>query len=200
MAKLNGVEIVSDDVIVYEGARYVQTEEDARVGDIVNPTTNEYADMDEEDFFLVTEARCGSVGFLDRVDDARGIDDFTDSFPYSCGSGEVIVYRKVPLPTAELIEKKRAELAELEAQLAEENTLKAGDWAVVIDTADTQPVPSGTVVRVKYTDNFLYPIKADLPFGIFDRTTIYKPEQLRKLTSEEAKATLISQVEALFNA
>ncbi|MCD9024346.1 hypothetical protein [Cohnella silvisoli] len=188
MAQLNEVKTVGIDVIEYEGGRYVVTEDDAAVGDIVRHDVSGYDFLPKGSFYIVVD-RSGDIQVVDEDGDHMNVDlDFT-------------VFRRevVTLSTAQLIEAKRAELAELEAKLAEETTLKVGDYARVIEAnPDDDEISVGDIVVIDELDT----VHTDgLPYRA-RRVGSYEcwawVPSATKLSPAEARTALIAQVDALF--
>lgn len=192
MAQLNGVVRVGSggNVIEYNGKSYVRVSGNLQAGDIVLVTEyiREYIQtngfymiyIDYEGVFLMDED--GDEFLLTGVCDLRSVD----------------VYR-AELSTEALLAAKREELvkitatiAELEAKLADEKTLKVGDYARHLIT--------GQVVRVVVDDQSTLPLKT-VPALDTDESDFYVwniGPQLVKLTPTEAKAAILAQVEAQF--
>jgi hypothetical protein len=188
MAQLIGVKTVEAGVIEYNGVVYDSTEDDAKVGDIVRHDISGYDWVPEGSFYIV-EDNSGEVHFQDEEGDFLTVDaDFT-------------VFRRkvVTLTTAELIEAKRAELAELETKLAEETTVKVGDYARVTVRNAGDSFPVGTVVTVTGIDSVFnedaYVVVPPLTPGDEDSV---RAGQIVKLAPYEARAALIAQIDALF--
>lgn len=192
MAQLNGVKRPGNSAIIYEGNTYVEAEAPAQVGDIVRMNESGFSYIPRGAFYLMRKDYGGEVTFVDEDgDDIAADEDFT-------------VFRRTdpvttPLTTAQLIEQKRSELAELEAQLAEETASKRptiGEYALVV--VDGDDFPRGSVVIIAEEDGSDVPFRAEL---VVDRNSdewLYE-ESVVKLTPAEAKAALIAQVEAIFD-
>lgn len=186
MAELNGVQKVNDNEIIYGCTRYVKTEDTAQVGDIVVKHCDYYEVVPDTTGYTVSDA----------VDGVSIIGDDDEMFVYH----RYPVFRKTTATTAELIEKKRAELAQLEAQLADElfdQRPKTGDFAITLE--DETEFGAGSVVKIIEAEPVDY--EGDLPFLV--RAVLGKKYtwigDCKKITPTEAKAALLSQVEALFN-
>ncbi|MMZ45498.1 hypothetical protein D1872_70960 [compost metagenome] len=197
MAQLNGVVRVGSggNVIEYNGKSYVRVSGNLQAGDIVLVTEyiREYIQtngfymiyIDYEGVFLMDED--GDEFLLTGVCDLRSVD----------------VYR-AELSTEALLAAKREELvkitaavAELEAKLADEKTLKVGDYARVIDPGCEPALSVGDIVVISEID----PDDDELTLGVHPVLNPKITAWVRtcgKITPSEAKAVLLAQVEAQF--
>lgn len=201
MAKLIGVKTVGD-AIEYAGVTFEKTEGDARLGDIIVTDTNTYMDVKKGAYYLVSSEKGKFVGFEDDGGDERGIGDNSNvEFEHDVYSSSLTIYRRVEstLTTAQLIEQKRSqvttlssEIAELEAKQAEESTLSVGDYAKV----------GAEIVRVVLDDKSEQPYRVVSALSDDDDSEVsgwFAPCEIVKITPAEARAALITQVEALFS-
>lgn len=198
MAKLTGVKTVSDREIECGGVRYEVAEGAAQSGDIVRSDTNDYVDVRKNGFYAVI-TQDGVQGFVDDAEDYRGIDDgFIE-----VDSGDLTVFRRVesvpqtsqsPAEIRALIEQKRTEIAELEAQIA----INVDDYVRVVGRTYDDELQVGDVAQVFRTD----PEDDDLPYylrSIIGNTHAWaRADSIVKITPAEAKASLIAQIEELF--
>lgn len=186
MAQLTGVQTLGNSTIIYEGNTYTEAEAPAQVDDIVRSDYG-YSFMPKDTYYLVD-----TIGnYYDRDGDYYG----------NAGEdGETTLFRRVadssttPLTTAQLIAQKRAELADLEAKLAEESRPKVGDYARTLVRSHNNHLPKGTIVKVTEDDQSTLPFRVKA-FNI-DRTDWVR--EIEVITPAEAKAVLIAQIEALF--
>ncbi|WP_339273774.1 hypothetical protein MKY59_21505 [Paenibacillus sp. FSL W8-0426] len=194
MAKLHGIKNVGEGFIEYNGEYYETQHEStaAQVGDIAQSILDNRW-MPRGTFHPVVKDHDGDVG----VYDSDG--DFT-----FVGSAGFTLYRKV-VSTEALLATKRdqlatltAEIAQIEAQLAEESRLKVGDYARVTDTTSVDEFSEGDIVKVTRIDNDAnYPIRGE---GIVvDDYEWFSPSALTKITPAEARAALIAKIDAHFN-
>jgi hypothetical protein len=195
MAKLDGVLNVSDDVIEYEGSRYREVTSAIQVGDIARQedvSAPRYKAHGE--FFLITHLDSDGDGvFYDNDGDSDYIDETLHR--------EWTLFRRevVALSTAQLVERKRAELAELEALLVEESTLRVGDYARVTVAGNSDVVVSiGDIVRIDQIDlrDNERPYKAYRMLGGRPGWDLIRAAE--RLTPAEARAALIAQIDELF--
>ncbi|MEI2280715.1 hypothetical protein [Paenibacillus polysaccharolyticus] len=107
--------------------------------------------------------------------------------------------------TAEILTTKRtqlasltAEIAQLEAQLAEESRLKVGDYARVTDSSSVDEFALDDVVLISNVDHTAYPLRGECPVSGLHEW--FNPASLTKITPAEARASLIAKVDAHFNA
>jgi hypothetical protein len=199
MPQLKNAVKVGNEAIVYEGAAYVKTGADAEPGDIVRIEC-----YDLEHYPL------GAFYFVWGYDGHTCItDEDEDDYSRVSGDPDFTVFRRVaepganPLITVQLIEQKRAELAEFERALAEELANKrptVGSYALVTDDGSGN-FGKGTVVRVIHEDGSSTPFKP-VPALLSDDTDAhawYKSSEIERLKPAEAKAALLAQVESLFS-
>lgn len=90
-----------------------------------------------------------------------------------------------------------AEIAQLEAQLAEESRLKVGDYARVISTYSVDSFELEDIVRITDIDSTGYPFYGESPIN--GRGEWFAEESIGKITPEEARASLIAKIAAHFN-
>jgi hypothetical protein len=190
MAQLVGVKTVSEGAIEYDGNRYVEAKVAADIGDIVRQDDRQAGPHHPFGaYFVITEIDSDE----DRVySDNDGDNAYVDL--------DFTVFRRagIALTTAQLIEQKRVELAELEAKLADETTLKVGDYARVTVSGECDSFPEGYIVFVaEIREGAPYPVKVASPFDA-DLADGVRADQLAKLTPAEARAALIAQIDALF--
>jgi hypothetical protein len=106
----------------------------------------------------------------------------------------------IGVTTADIITRKRKELAELEARHAEERLamyLKVGDYARILYGGNADNFEVGEVVKVTKVDvEETYCYEVDGLLNMTDDSL--KADQLERLTPAEAKAAILAQVEALF--
>ncbi|KAF6658896.1 hypothetical protein ACT3XG_14820 [Paenibacillus polymyxa] len=196
MAELSGVVRVGSavTVICYEGKDYVKVEGRARKGDIVlvRGDISDYLRADE--FYGVNADEDGDEYVRDTDDDA---------FYFSERNYDGLTVFRGGVPTEILLAAQREELAkvtatiaELEAKLADEKTLKVGDYACRVAT--------GQIVKVVFDDQSSLPFKtipvldSELDSDELDFYWWNTESQLVKLTPAEAKAAILTQVEAQF--
>ncbi|MGG4217558.1 hypothetical protein ABEW32_04910 [Paenibacillus jamilae] len=192
MAELSGVVRVGSagTVICYEGKSYVKVDERARKGDIVLVSGDISSYLRIHEFYGVNADEDGDEYVLDADE---------DFFYFSERNYAGLTVFRGGVSTETLLAAQREELAkitatiaELETKLADEKTLKVGDYACQVAT--------GRVVRLTADDRSSLPYRVvpaldsdDSDFG--DRCT---ESQLVKLTPAEAKAAILAQVEAQF--
>lgn len=199
MPQLKNVVKVGNEAIVYEGAAYMKTGADAEPGDIVRSEC-----YDLEHYPL------GAFYFVWGYDGHTCItDEDEDDYGRVSGDPDFTVFRRVaepganPLITIQLVEQKRAELAEFERALAEELANKrptVGSYALVTDDVGDN-FGIGAVVRVIHEDGSTLSFKT-VPALLSDETdayTWYEEHTIKRLTPTEAKAALLAQIEALFS-
>lgn len=200
MAKLNGVKTLNDHEIEHGGERYVKTEGPAQLGDIVRSETGLRSGAEKGEHYFVDTSRGGYVGFEDDDGDMRGVDDFEeDAFSYGIGSSEITIFRRVsnaqPQSPAEIratIDKKRAEIAELEALL----TVNVGDYVRVEASTFNGEIDAGTIARVDKNDDSAVPYYlVSIVGGIGDWA---HADDVTKITPAAAKAALLAQIEEAF--
>ncbi|UNL92790.1 hypothetical protein CPY53_04110 [Paenibacillus polymyxa] len=192
MAELSGVVRVGSagTVICYEGKDYVKVDEWARRGDIVLVRGNISDYLRADEFYGVNADEDGDEYVLDADEDV---------FYFSERNYDGLTVFRGGVSTETLLAAQREELAkiiatiaELEAKLADEKTLKVGDYARRLIT--------GQVVRVVVDDRSELPYKT-VPALDSDESGFYgwnTRSQLVKLTPAEAKAAILAQVEAQF--
>ncbi|WP_433943638.1 hypothetical protein [Paenibacillus sp. SN-8-1] len=203
MAQLSGVKTVSDSVIEYEGKRYEKTEGPVQFCDLLRCDDDTVGDVEEGAFYLVSMVKYGVVGFVDDDSDERGLGEDT-GYDYDASPTKFTVFRRVESAQHTfqslgelcfLIERKRSELAELEARLAEESALKVGDWARVIRPTHNEDIRFGAIVRVIKTDDSSIPYYVEAPGGVRDWA---RSIALEKLTPAEARTALLAEIDELF--
>lgn len=186
MASLNGVRVLNDREIEYGGVRYMKTEGPEQTGDIVRNDVD-YSFMPEGAYYLVNE-RLNIV-----VDDG-------DVFDYDCE--ENTLFRRIesapqtPQSPAEIraaIEKKRAEIAELEEQLE----IREDDYVRVVGRSYNGDFTEDDIAQVTHLDesDSVYPYKIR---AIIGNMTDWARADVVKITPAEAKAALIAQIEGAF--
>lgn len=194
MPQLNGIKTVSDTVIEYDGYHYKKTEETAQVGDIVRNDDGDYYEVFADstgvnDRYAVNDVSIGEPGPGDKYVLKR--------YPVFRRTGPASIATTLAEKRAEL-ERLQAEIAELEAQEAEERRIKVGDFARVIYAEEFDNIPKDAIVKVTHIDESIYPYSvtmAHLP-ALSDEL---KEEQLERLTPAEARAALIAQIDAIFD-
>ncbi|WP_427050404.1 hypothetical protein [Paenibacillus sp. TC-CSREp1] len=90
-----------------------------------------------------------------------------------------------------------SEIAQLEAQLAEESRLKVGDYARVTDTTSVDNFTLDDIVRITRYEDATYPLRGVSP--ISDVVEWFAPASLTKITPDEARASLIAKIDAHFD-
>lgn len=193
MAQLNGIKIVSNGVIEYEGVRYEKTEGPAGVGDIAQHTVDSYSYLPQYAFYGVVEAQ-GEVSVIDEDGDVIDIEYDADFTVFRRAEEQPSTADLLAAKRADL-DKLRAEITELEARLVEESTPKVGDYARLTKRSFNHGLDCGEIVRVIKIDGSHIPFKVR---SIVSRTEDWA-EKCEKLTPAEARAALIAQVEALFS-
>lgn len=195
MAKLHGVKVVGEGFIEYEGVYYETQHEDtaAQVGDIAQSLEdNRWVPLGT--FYNVTTDSDGDLCVCDLDGDFIYVepDEFT-------------LYRRV-VSTEAILETKRsqlalltAEIAELEAQLAEESRLKVGDYARVTNTMSVDDFGEGDIVEITRVDDSrdIYALRGECL--LTDNYEWFAPAALTKITPAEARASLIAKIDAHFN-
>lgn len=204
MAKLDGVKTISDREIEYGGVRYVMTEGPAQLSDIVRSETFDRSGVEYGDYFLVDVSRWRFVGFVDDDGDTRGIDeDGTGLFDYEIDGSEITPFRRVesapqspqsPAEIRALIEQKRAEIAELEAQLE----IREDDYVRVVGRSYSEEFTEGDIAQVTLLDESddIHPYKIRAVIG--GMVDWARESAVVKITPAEAKAALIAQIEEAF--
>jgi|GEM_PF-7100858 len=200
MASLSGVKEINDREIEYAGARYVKTEGPAQLGDILRCDDGNWQDIEIRAFYGITISKGGVVGFYDDGGDARGLDEDYDELMY-VDSDDFTVFRQVdtapqtPQSPAEIraaIERKRAEIAELEAQIA----IKVDDYVRVVERTYNEELVAGDIAQVTVVDDSHVPYKLRAILG--DKDDWARESDVVKITPAEAKAALIAQIEEAF--
>lgn len=188
MAQLNGVKDRGEGFIEYNGEYYEAQHESvaAVVGDIVR--------HDRGYSYL-------PVGTYDILDEDLEYED-SDGVYWRYDSDDDTLFRKVP-PLSELIATKRtqlatltAEIAQLEAQLAEESRLKVGDYARVTGITSVDNFTLDDIVLITRYEDATYPLRGVSP--ISDVVEWFSPASLTKITPAEARASLIAKIDAHF--
>ncbi|MCG7383374.1 hypothetical protein [Paenibacillus sp. ACRRY] len=190
MAKLNGVLTVSEDVIEYGGARYEKETDfypQPKEGDIVRNVEN-YTFLPEGAYYVLN----GSGRLCDEDGDYHDYD-----------SDENVLFRKVVASSDTLAAKRTqlatltSEIAQLEAQLAEESRLTVGDYARVTDITSVDDFDEGDIVKIMRIKNDTnYPLCGDSVLG--DKGEWFAVASLTKITPTEARALLIAKIDAHF--
>ncbi|UMR33979.1 hypothetical protein MJ749_14870 [Paenibacillus polymyxa] len=209
MAELSGV-IRGEEpgVIEYEGVRFSNTKEPAQVGDIVVCSSDVYWDIDRGNCFLINRLFRGDASFTDNAGDVRVINDAgrgdDDEDVFGVYARDFNVYRPCEPSTETLLAAQREELAKitativgLEAKLADEKTLKVGDYARVIDPGCEPALSVGDIVVISEID----PDDDELTLGVHPVLNPKITAWVRtcgKITPAEAKAAILAQVEAQF--
>lgn len=184
MPQLIGVKTVSDTVLEYDGYRYEKTTGEMQEGDILRHDVHGYGFLPRGAFYLAFFER----GYV-RVSDEDG------AHLNIQGDADFSVFRRVAASTiattltekrAEL-ERLQAEIAELEAQEAEERRINKGDW-VRTDAEDI-----GRVIEI---DPSSIPVYVNSVLG---DSGWYHEDEVEKITPAEARAALISQIDAMFD-
>lgn len=179
MPQLNGVRTVSDSVIEYDGYRYEKTEGLARVGDILLSDVH-YSFLPRGSFYLVDS----NYQISDEDGDKHSADD--SNFSVFRRTGPASIATTLAEKRAEL-ERLQAEIAEMEAQEAEERRINKGDW-VRTDAEDI-----GRVIEI---DPSSIPVYVNSVLG---DSGWYHEDEVEKITPAEARAALISQIDAMFD-
>lgn len=200
MAKLTGVKTLSDREIEYGGVRYVETEGPALLDDIVRCNKDLYLDVELGSFYHAINCLGDYVGFYDDNSDVRGIGDGGFAVDYE----DFTLFRRVesvPQSYQSLdeiqaaIEEKRAEIAELEAQLE----IRVDDYVRVIGHTNNDDFSAGDIAQVSFIDDSDrdgYPYKLRALFGnLYDWASA---SDVEKVTPAEAKAALIAQIDEAF--
>ncbi|WP_149093393.1 hypothetical protein [Paenibacillus terrae] len=198
MAQLSGVVRVGSggDVIEHGGKIYAKVSGEPQTGDIVLVTKHIRSYIQTDGFYAVGIDHEGDA-FLTGEDEKE----------YYLVSDSVLrhvdVYR-AELSTETLIATKREELAkitatiaELEAKLADEKTLKAGDYARVVDTGRSEKLAVGDIVVIYEID----PDDDELSLRVCPVLNPNHAAWVRtcgKITPAEAKAAILAQVETQF--
>ncbi|AHM66889.1 hypothetical protein PPSQR21_032500 [Paenibacillus polymyxa SQR-21] len=193
-------------VIEYEGVRFSNTKKPAQIGDIVVCSSDIYWDIDRGDCFLIDCLLEGAASFKDNAGDVRAISgsDINAAGVYGVYTRDFNVYEPCEASTEALLAAQREELvkitaniAELEAKLADEKTLKIGDYARVIDAGCEPALNTGDIVVISEID----PDDDELTLGVHP---VLNPKLVGwvrtcgKITPVEAKAAILAQVEAQF--
>lgn len=195
MAKLVGVIYLdSGEAVKWGGAVYGRVAAVPEPGDIA---------FDGADYFEVIPDRSG-VREDDAYDRVSIIREYGEAFVRK----SFVIFRKCADNTAEYLAAKRtqlatltAEIAQLEAQLAEESRLKVGDYARVVDGPDGGRFEENEIVMVSEiarAASAIYPIGVISPVLGYTVFEAFKPEHLTKITPAEARASLIAKIDAHF--
>lgn len=200
MAKLSGVKKLNAAREIECGSeRYMETEGQAQIGDILR-MNDDATDLTRGAYYKITVMREKVPGFADDVGDVRGVAAEGDHSPYDYRAlpSWFTVYRHVPAPPqspAEIraaIEKKRTEIAELEAML----TVNVGDYVRVEKATINLKLDAGTIARVDKNDDSTVPYYlVSIVGGIGDWA---HADAVTKITPAAAKAALIAQIEEAF--
>jgi hypothetical protein len=190
MARLIGVKDRGEGFIEYNGEYYEAQHESvaASAGDIVR----------HDHGYSYTP-----LGTYDILDADLEYED-TDGDYWKYDSDDDTLFRKVKLPE-ELIALKRtqlailtAEIAQLEAQLAEESRLKVGDYARVTDITSVDDFDEGDIVLITRADDSrdIYGLRGESVMS--EDYEWFSPAALTKITPAEARASLIAKIDAHF--
>ncbi|MNW51138.1 hypothetical protein D3C74_286150 [compost metagenome] len=196
MAKLSGVKTLNDREIEYGGERYVMTEGPAQLGDVARRNEDFYADVELGSFYRVVNDLGDCVAFYDDESDVRGLGGGRFPVDYE----DFTLFHRVkstpqsPDEIRALIEEKRAEIAELEAQIS----INVDDYVRVIDPYLVGDF-SGDIAKVTHVDedgcdNYTYKIR-DVIGNNADWVAV---DAIEKITPAAAKAALIAQIEEAF--
>lgn len=105
------------------------------------------------------------------------------------------------MTTAELLASKRrdyraldAEIVALEQRLVDESQLSVGDYAILTEAVWVCDYPAGSVVAVQA----MYGTLAEVKGPLITAAKWVSVEKLRRVDAEEARCTLIKQIEAQF--
>lgn len=207
MAKLIGVKTLSDREIEFEGVRYVVTEGPAQLRDIAQSTEG-YTDICQGGYYLVSSEGHGVTALTDDGEDAREIiyrrGDSPRILAYGVYAESFKFFRRAdasqtPEAIRALIDAKKAEIAELEAQLAEAVRINIGEYVRVTGRGMDEEFAIGDIAEVSSFDED----DDDHPYMITDvlhawRNEWVSADSIVKITPAEAKAALIAQVEEAF--
>lgn len=129
---------------------------------------------------------------LDDVNDERECLKLNDGFTYVTSNADILATKHTQLATL------TAEIAQLEAQLAEESRLKVGDYARVTDMAFVDNFDEGDIVFIEHFDDSrdIYVFRGESI--LTDDYEWFAPASLTKITPEEARASLIAKIDAHF--
>lgn len=194
MAKLIGVNEKGAGFIEHNGEYYETQHESTcvQVGDIVQSIVDNRW-LPQGTFYPVIKVDDGDVGVIDLDGDFTfvGSDEFT-LFRKVVSTADILEYKSTQLATL------TAEIAELEAQLAEESRLKVGDYARVTDTASVDDFYVGDIVSIEYFDaaRDTYVLRGECI--LTEKYEWFSPAALTKITPAEARASLIAKIDAHF--
>lgn len=182
MAKLTGVKSIGVREIEYGGARYTESGGPPQVGDILR-NEGDYSFLTLGAYYLAEKDEDGEV--------YAWTDTQTKDYEVDCN---YTIFRRAestpqsPTEIRAAIEKKRAEIAELEAKLLRPSV---GDYARTTD---------GDIVVIVVAESSDY--DGDVPFLVRSALDTdgdaYWTGDCEKLTPAAAKAALIAQVEEAF--
>lgn len=131
----------------------------------------------------------------DDADDEHSFRKEAEGRWFTIDTADSLEYKRTQLATL------TAEIAQLEAQLAEESRLKVGDYARVNDGAEGgrfEPGDVVIVVEVARAESAIYPLGVEAP-AMGYAFEAFKREHLTKITPAEARASLIAKIDAHFN-
>lgn len=184
MAQLSGVKTVSETVIEYGGKRYERTEGPAQVGDILRMNIEEVRHFPQGSYYCVVT---NGAAYGPHIVDEDG-----DRYRAALHHEDFTRFRPIPT-TAQLIEAKRAELAALEAQFAEEQP-KVGDYVRCLCSGEILLITAESK-RDKFVPYWGIPA---INREVGENGGWLAVDEVQRLTPVEARAALIAQVEALF--
>jgi len=195
MTQLIGIKTVSDTVLEYDGYRYEKTEETAQVGDIVRNDDGDYYDVFADSTGINDD---DAVNDVSLGEPGPGEKFVLKHYPVFRRTGPASIATSLAEKRAEL-ERLQAEIAELEAQEAEERRIKVGDFARVIYAEEFDNIPKDAIVKITEIDlGDSYPYAVTMA-GIPALDDHLKETQLERLTPAEARAALIAQIDAMFD-
>ncbi|WP_434750226.1 hypothetical protein [Paenibacillus amylolyticus] len=190
MAQLIGVKERGEGFIEYNGEYYEAQHESvaAVAGDIVRHDRGYSLSI---------------IGTYDVLDSDLEYEVATGDY-WRYDSDDDTLFRKVPSLSESLASKRTqlatltAEIAQLEAQLAEESRLKVGDYARVTDTMSVDDFYVGDIVFIEYFDaaRDTYVLRGECI--LTEKYEWFSPAALTKITPAEARASLIAKIDAHF--
>ncbi|WP_178023043.1 hypothetical protein [uncultured Paenibacillus sp.] len=186
MAKLTGVKSIGVREIEYGGARYKESGGPPQVGDILR-NEGDYSFLTLGAYYLAEKDEDGEV--------YAWTDTQTKDYEVDCN---YTIFRRVestpqsPTEIRAAIEKKRAEIAELESLI----TVGVGDYVRVVGETYNGELSEGTIGRVDRTDHSAVPYHVVAVFG--DCEDWADTDAVEKLTPADAKAALIAHIEEAF--
>lgn len=191
MAKLEGV-IYPDcgGFIVYGRETYKQVSDVPKPGDIV---------YDGKEYFAVVRDTTGQT-WEDSYDGISVMREFGEAyvrktfvaFRKNGHAADILASKHTQLATL------TAEIAQLEAQLAEESRLKVGDYARVTDITSVDNFDEGDIVFIARFDDsrVTYVLRGERPMS--EDYEWFSPAALTKITPAEARTSLIAKIDAHF--